>query len=124
MPCWNHFVFQKYSFLIAKQFKTTESKKHSILDTYTTTELFNVSLRMDRTDFSKDRSDFFHFGKRSKWKSVKKDGQNWLLLDRSDLFSLALDRTVFFVIFFGQKCLFPFEIDEISLAYIRVIYEF
>ena len=58
MPCWNHFVFQKYSFLIAKQFKTTESKKHSILDTYTTTELFNVSLRMDRSDFSKDRSDF------------------------------------------------------------------
>ena len=47
---------------LAKPFKTTKSKKQSLLDIYATTELFYVSIQMDRTDLSTDRSDFFQFG--------------------------------------------------------------
>ena len=42
-----------------------------------------------------------------RWTEVTFAGQKWLLVDRSDFVFLRLDRTVFFVLFIGQKCRFP-----------------
>ena len=43
-----------------------------------------------------------------RWTEVTFAGQKWLLVDRSDFVFLRLDRTVFFVLFIGQKCRFPY----------------